>query len=305
MRHGTAASVDNPRLRWRRILLPALAWLIALGQSDFVDSAYFGVMLGFVFLGTWWTCRYLERHDLPVGFGLCFVLVPAVLISMDRGTVDVALAALCAGFAYYATTEAPSSSMYAVLALAPLARETGICLTAAFLLVSLRERKWRQALAAAATALPFLAWLLFLHAHTVPDRTVFASVIPLEGLVRRTLHPIQYALTSAWLKKADALDYLAVLGIWAALVATPPRWFSFDAIEGAALAFAATAVFLAQPQAWGEAYSFGRTMSPLLLSVALAGVRRHRWWTLAPIAMVLPRILFQLATEWRGIFKSA
>jgi hypothetical protein len=43
-------------------------------------------------------------------------------------------------------------------------------------------------------------------------------------------------------------------------------------------------------------------MSPLLLMVALAGVRRRRWWTLAPICMVLPRILFQLATEWRGVW---
>ena len=39
MRHGTASYVDNPRLRWRRILVPALAWLAALGQPDYVDSA--------------------------------------------------------------------------------------------------------------------------------------------------------------------------------------------------------------------------------------------------------------------------
>jgi hypothetical protein len=259
-------------------------------------------MLGFVFLGVYWTARYLERHNLPAAWGAAFVLVPAVLISMDRGTVDTPLAALCAGFALYTVAE-PSRRVYPVLALAPLARETGLCLIAAFLLVELRERHWRRALAGAATALPFLLWLLYLNAHTGPDRTVFASLIPLLGLVERTLHPMQYAVTSTWLRKAAALDYLAVLGIWAALIASPARWFSFDEIEGAALAFAATAVFLAQPQAWAEAYSFARTMSPLLLCVALAGVRRHRWWTLAPLPLVLPRILFQLATEWRDVWR--
>jgi hypothetical protein len=300
MRHGSAPFVDNPRLRWRRILVPALAWLGALGQSDFVDSAYFAVLLGFVFLGAYWLSRYLRRYNLPPGWGAAFTLVPAVLISMDRGTVDVALAALCVGFALYAVAE-PSWNIYPVLALAPLARETGICLIAAFAVVQLRRRNWRSALLAGAMGLPFCAWMLFLHSRTAPDYTVFASLLPLKGLVLRTVQPLQYATTSAWLRKAAALDYLAILGIWAALIATPSNWFSFDELEGAALAFAATALFLAQPQAWGEAYSFGRTMSPLLLCVALVGVRRRRWWTLAPLAMVLPRIVLQLATEWRGL----
>lgn len=300
MRHGSAAFVDNPRLRWRRILVPALAWFVALGQSDFVDSAYFGVLLGFVFLGAYWLGRFLRRYDLPPGWGAAFALVPAVLISIDRATVDVVLAALCVGFALYAVAE-PSWKVYPILALAPLARETGVCLLAAFALVQLRERRWSRALLAAGVALPALAWLLFLDARTRPDLTVFASFVPLKGLVIRTLQPIQYATTTPWLQKAAALDYLAVLGIWVALAATPSNWFSFDELEGAALAVAAVAVFLAQPQAWGETYSFGRTMSPLLVCVALAGVRKRKWWALAPLAMVLPRVVLQLATEWRGV----
>jgi hypothetical protein len=301
MRHGTAPYVDNPRLRWRRILVPALAWLAALGQRDFVDSAYFALLLAFVFLGAYWLARYLERYNLPPAWGAVFVLTPAVLISLDRATVDVALAALCVGFAFYGVAR-PSPLIYPILAAAPLARETGLCLTAAYVAVQLCKRNWRPAAIGAATVLPFLLWTLYLNAHTAADRTVFASLIPLQGLILRTIAPIQYATPTAWLHKAALLDFLAVLGIWAALAASPTNWFSFDELEGAALAFAATAIFLAQPQAWGEAYSFGRTMSPLLMCVALAGVRRRRWWTLAPLLMVLPRILFQLATEWRGVW---
>jgi hypothetical protein len=341
LRHGSAPYVDNPRLRWRRILVPAMAWLCALGQSDFVDSAYFAVVIGWVFLGVFWLSRYLERYNLPPQWGAVFALVPAVLISLDRATVDVALAALCVGFALYTAPlwggppgprpapwpacggPAPTRDMRVqgdprgpggpphkleqwtlclILALAPLARETGACLIVAYVVVQLRRRDWRAAGRGATTALPFLLWTLYLNAHTAGDHTVFASLMPLKGLVLRTLQPIQYATPTAWLRKAAVLDFLAILGIWAALLGSPTNWFSFDELEGAALAFAATALFLAQPQAWGEAYSFGRTLSPLLLTVALAGVRRRRWWTLAPICMVLPRILFQLAAEWRGVW---
>jgi len=301
MRQGTAPFVDNPRLRWRRILVPALAWLCALGQSDYVDSAYFALLLAFVFLGVYWSARFLERYNLPPAWGAAFILVPAVLISLDRATVDVALAALCAGFALYGVAT-PSPAVYAILAAAPLARETGACLIVAYVAVQLRKRNWTGAGLGAATALPFLLWTFYLNAHTAPDHTIFVSLIPLKGLILRTIAPIQYATPTAWLRKAAILDFLAILGIWVALLGSPTNWFSFDELEGAALAFAATAIFLAQPQAWGEAYSFGRTMSPLLICVALVGVRRRRWRALAPLLMVLPRILLQLATEWRGIW---
>jgi hypothetical protein len=192
--------------------------------------------------------------------------------------------------------------VYAILALAPLARETGACLIAAYVIVQLGRRNWLGAGLGLSASLPFLLWTLYLNAHTAPDHTIFASLVPLKGLVLRTLAPMQYATPTAWLHKAAVLDYLAILGIWAALLGSPTNWFSFDELEGAALAFAATAIFLAQPQAWGETYSFGRTMSPLLICVALVGVRRRRWWALAPLCMVLPRILLQLATEWRGVW---
>ena len=199
-----------------------------LGQSDFVDSAYFAVLLGFTALGVWWLSRYLARYNLPPRAGAAFLLVPAVLISLDRATVDVALAALCVGFALYAVAE-PSPKIYAILALAPLARETGACLIASFVLCASRAAmvRRRPGLAGRA-AVP--GWLLFLDAHTKADHTIFASLLPLKGLVVRTIHPIQYGITSAWLKKAAALDYLAVLGIWAALMASPTigfRWMNW------------------------------------------------------------------------------
>ena len=39
LRHGTAASLDSPVLRSRRILIPLMAWGLALGQPAVIDCA--------------------------------------------------------------------------------------------------------------------------------------------------------------------------------------------------------------------------------------------------------------------------
>ena len=95
-RRGFAANIDAPRFRYRRILVPALAWLVAAGRDQAVDAAYIGVTIGFVLLGAWW----MAQAGRP-WMALTFALVPAVLVSIDRLTVDVALAALCVGFVLY------------------------------------------------------------------------------------------------------------------------------------------------------------------------------------------------------------
>ena len=43
--------LDFQRLRYRRILVPGLAYLLALGDQSRIDSAYRLVILGFVLLG--------------------------------------------------------------------------------------------------------------------------------------------------------------------------------------------------------------------------------------------------------------
>src|SRR6266545_227553 len=180
---GTQKYVDNPRLRWRRILVPGLAFLLALGNAQYVDTAYVCVVLGFVFLGSYWLGR--------TTYAPAFLLVPAVLVSLDRMTVDVALAALCVAFALY-----PDSwKIYPVLAAAPLARETGVVLALAY---AIAKRK-PQVLVALA---PAAAWAAYVAAHTAPDHTPWISPLPFAGLITRTLHPWPYRTDTSWLLKA-------------------------------------------------------------------------------------------------------
>jgi hypothetical protein len=117
--------VDSPELRWRRILVPGLAHILALGQPGWIDSAYVAVALAAIFLGVYWLAGFSRLHDLPAYFGLAFLAVPAVLVAIERMTVDVALAALAVGFIYYGR-EGPMWAFYTMLMLAPLARETGL-----------------------------------------------------------------------------------------------------------------------------------------------------------------------------------
>src|SRR5688500_10270411 len=87
---GWEGYVDNPRLRWRRIAVPALASIF----GPAVHWAFIGIQLAFVFFGAWWLSLYAQRVGLTAVVGLAFVLVPATLVSIDRMTIDLALAAL-------------------------------------------------------------------------------------------------------------------------------------------------------------------------------------------------------------------
>jgi len=302
LRAGTQQYVDNPRLRWRRILVPALAWLLAAGDSDYIDSTYVIVVLAFIFLGVYWLSAYSARLAVHPAFGLLFLLAPAVLVSIDYFTVDVALAALCCALALYGSADR-SWRVFLMLALAPLARETGITFIAAYILASTWRRMWRGVLLGLLAACPYLVWLTWLARHTGPDFTPFVSWPPFHGLIARTLHPVQYVLSTTWLKEAAVLDYLAVLGIWTAVALTARLvWRKPDLLFFAAALF--TAIFVAFvnfPDVWSQATSFTRTMSPLVIWLALIGMAQHSWLYFLPWALTCPRLLFQLGPEWRGI----
>jgi len=95
--------VDAPRLRYRRILLPGLAYLLAIGQGRFIDAAYIGLVLASISLGwlarpvvrgrrqfTWWiSAWYLEpaHYDLPwpgalIGSGLDYAALAGIGVAV-------------------------------------------------------------------------------------------------------------------------------------------------------------------------------------------------------------------------------
>jgi hypothetical protein len=200
------------------------------------------------------------------------------------------------GFAVYLDTP---RKLYAVLALAPLARETGIILLASYCLWLAIQRDWKKMVLYATAAIPWIGWSAFVNSNTAADHTRFLGP-PLAGIAGRTLHPVQFSLTSAWLRQAALFDYLAVVAIWIALLLVLRLAWQRRAgpLDLAVYGYAALAAILAQPQIWGDAYSLSRTQTPLLLCLALAGRSR---WHLLPLLLPLPRILLQFAPQWREI----
>src|SRR5215469_5863027 len=89
-------------LRYRRILVPVLAFALALGHSAWIDPAYELVCLFSIALGVYWSCRATVKAGLSPFLGLLLLAFPAVLISVDRMVIDGALAALTVAFLLHA-----------------------------------------------------------------------------------------------------------------------------------------------------------------------------------------------------------
>jgi hypothetical protein len=302
---GLSAHIDMPRTRYRRILVPGFAYLLAAGEDRYIDTAYLAVMLGFVFLGAYWLGRYFVLSHHHPAWSLSFGLVPAVVISLDRLTVDLALAALCVGFAYY-TQRARGWQLYLVLVAASLVRETGLLLPAACTLSCLWQRQWRNAILAVTAVLPAFAWYFFVSQNTPAVTSNYISPVPLSGYVARLLHPTAYAEGPAIYWIATVLDYLALLSVPVAfaLAFYLFKRRPFGPVETAMVLFALLGIFVGGSEGvWTEVYSFGRSLGPLPLLAALHGVSSGSWELALPMLATLPRIGFPIGSQLVGILR--
>lgn len=306
--------VDAPRLRYRRILVPAAAHVLALGRPQWIDAAYRLVVLVCVFMGTYWTATYAALAGRSAAWGMAFVLLPAVIISAERMTVDVALAALTAAFAVYGQRERPWA-LFAVLALASLARETGVLLTLAACVTSAVRKDARRAALALLALAPAAAWYAFVHTRTRPYDYPTPHV-PLSGIVGALRTPTPAPVVRAgqvgeWWRatilQKPALDRLALLGAIASFVLAVYCWVRRRPLTGlgtAAALFAVLGILVQRPDNWLHVYDFGRVYSPLLLLLALRGLQEGNAWAALPWALMLPRILVELAMPIVGVLRA-
>ena len=304
LQRGFASFCDNPRYRYQRILVPGLAFLVALGQDAHIDAAYLVLIWLWIFLGAYWLGRFAVLRGYPAWFGLAFALAPSVLVSVDRLTVDVALAACCVGFVLFIAEES-DLKLYAVLAAVPLARESGVFLLAAWCIWLAVQRQWRRALIFTTALIPAACWFLYVRLHTPPDDVHRLLWLPFAGIVTRVLNPYAYPFGGGVRILALGLDLLALAGIagavgWAIYRAMRRTW------QPAAIAlylFALLAITLEGGDLWAEVYGFGRTLTPLVLLAALDGLTVG---TVAPSLAMLaidPRIGLQLAVQILGVVR--
>jgi hypothetical protein len=315
MRRGYARYIDGPAQRYHRILVPALAYLLVAGHQPWIDASYIAVIAIFVLLGAYWISRWAVSVGRHPGWALGFLLVPATLISMDRMTVDVALAAFTVAFALYWQT-GDWTKLFVVLLLACLVRETGALLAAGCCLAELINRRLVRAAIWASAVLPGLAWYVFIL-RTVPARaqrthfgvpTWFAKKLGLgifQAIFQQPHYPLP-RLLDAVARAADVIALTAILlaSIMAILLL---RMHPLDPSAIAAVLFVALVIVLTDPVYWAELNEYARVLSPLLLLVAMgsmAGAGRVPWWTgLVPAILVDLRLGMQFASAASGIVR--
>jgi hypothetical protein len=314
-RYGLNAYMDLAPLRYQRILVPGLAWLLAAGRPQLIDVSYIAVIFGFVWLGAWWLARLADARGLHPAWGaVAFSLMPATLISVNRMTVDVALAAFCAGFVWYAYQDSPRC-LYMIAVLAPLVRETGVLLTAAACLYALLNRRWLRAMLFATAAAPTWLWYRFVGGHldTVGPfkATPHLDAIPFSGFLNPFLGIVQefgqlpnYPVPPAAKHFAQSLDVLALIGV---VVATGFAFWQARRARSqpeslAAALFALLVVGLSYQQFWVDINGYGRTATPLVLMVAMRAASGESLWTLAPCAILDLRLSVQLGSQtWTAL----
>ncbi|HEY3444098.1 MAG TPA: methyltransferase [Paludibaculum sp.] len=292
----TARSIDVPRLRYTRILVPALSYVVALGQQDWIDPSFHAISLLAFGLGAWWLACYASLTGANRYWGLAFLLIPAVLISLDRSTVDVMFLAFCCGFSYYAA-RASSAGIYAVIVLATLNRDTGFLLWGAYGLHLLINRRWTRAGIFGTAALPAVAWHLIVRANTQADFPSLGLATSAHAIWDHLLKPAHYEFPSQIANLAVALDYVSLAGVALAIVLVLVRVFrEYDNPSVlAAAAFVALPFTVGGHLAWHDPFAYPRTLSPMLLFLGLAAMKSRSWLGYVPLLLVLPRILMELA----------
>lgn len=291
-RRGLSRWIDVPEVRYQRILLPLGAWLLAGGSDNYIDPAYYTLVLLFVFLGGYWTSRYAAMHERHPLFGLVFLLVPSVLVSLERLTVEIALAALTAGFAVY-WKRGPRWKTYLILVAAVLTRETGLFLVGAYVFWFLAAKDWRRAAGFLSSASPGLLWIGFIS--SAPQEMVVEVVGPSHstgrylGLIRRLWTPLRAAyeqLVPAERIIAQVTDEIAIVGMILACVfgvVMAIRRYP-DALALTAALSGLSAVFLVGSLGfWISPVGYTRPFSSLFVVLALWAVTQRRFWFLVPL----------------------
>jgi hypothetical protein len=302
LRKGSAQAISDAPFRYQRILVPLLAWLLAFGQDQWIHAAYFTVILAFVFLGVYWVSLFAPRMGLAPAWGLAFLLTPAAITSIDRMTVDIALAALAAAFLLY-VKEKPDWRILVILVLAALTRETGAVLAAGYAIYLFTRKNLAGGLLVTSTAAPAALWFLYLSGRQKSALPHFVNLIPLHTYFFRLIHPRHYRLPPIEQLAVRAFDVIAFLGIalalcYAARLLIQRAW---DPRSAALYALALSAIFLGTGGVWFDAYAYGRVLTPFLLLTALLSTGIRPLVAFLPMLLLDTRIALNFGSQIMGI----
>jgi hypothetical protein len=184
--------MDLPGYRYSHIVYPMLARAVALGHADWVAAALLLINVLAVAAGTYLVARLLVRSGRPAALALLYAAFPGVLLSFETDVSEplayalVALGLLLLGDWSDRRAVALSAVVFAV---AGLTRESTLIVPVAVAVVHVISRErgaLTRALGLVATAaLPYAAWIAFLHWWLGPigNSPVYnVGLLPFSGL---------------------------------------------------------------------------------------------------------------------------
>lgn len=305
---SASQSFDSVRLRYGRILIPAVAYLLAGGRAEWVDGAYVCVVWSCFFLGAYWLARLAVLSGRSPLWGLAMGLLPASVVSMDRLTVDIGLAALSVGFVLLLATGRTGWQLYLLLVAAGLTRDSGLLLAAGLVIWLMVRKDWKRAILFSTTAVPALAWYAYVASKAPAQSGDQHLAWPLLAPLQFALSPMPYPFAPSMTLLLQALDLLAVCGVLLALgwslwllrpkTASPERWTM-------ALFSIAVQIQWQWPN-WREAsYGLPRVLTPMLVLLAMEAFRGSSRWAYLPLVLMLPRVGMELASQTLSIIRGA
>jgi hypothetical protein len=290
--------IDAPRLRYRRILVPGSAYLLAAGNQSLIDWTYFTNYLLLVALGTWCLAKLACTEARSALWGFLFLITPATLVGLERMTVDTALAALALA-ALLAARAQRWLLLWLSLAGAMLAKETGILLIAAVVLWLARQGKYRLAAALSSSLLPVAAWYLFVQSHATRDLSLsdFSLFTAYLASLQPPLNPgvLPIVFRFATLAAVAAILWATVRSV---IIAFRNRFTDLAPLF--CMAFALVVLAYQNRDSWAEPNGFARIYSPLLVCLIAATWRQGFTQTLVIFGAAACPAVMQLGIHLAG-----
>lgn len=266
---------EEQAYRYQRPLYGWLGWAASGGQRAAVGWALVVVTVASVVLLVYVTATWLDARGADPRWGLAVIALPGAFVDLTWvGPEALGTALVVLGLLRWLRPDRPGPvdpagvagtrpdlAAVALFAAAGLARETLLVVPFVLMVLALRGRRWPHAVAAAATAVPYLAWVAFLVVRigslptgSVPGRT---SAVPLGGLA---------AEIGGW-GPADLAFAAVMIGLAVAALVVG-RDSGLRPIIGAQVALA---TLLGAP-VWHRFPDYGRVLLPLSVLSLLAVV---------------------------------
>jgi hypothetical protein len=271
----TMRAFDAPVYRAGRILIPLLAWLLALGHASPAIIVYQLLCWGLGVAAVFLVARWLAAEGRSPWWALPLLCSAGLAAAMIRSTPDAAaLALLLAALLLHARGRFVPAVVMAVAAV--LARETSYLVALAIALEELwRRRVTRAAAFVLIPLVPLAAWHLYLRSVLGPPRPSGVSrfTTPFAWVPEKL--PVVFAASGiSWQEVFGLLAIAATTVAFILLASRPTTW---AAPELAFLAFGALGLVLTD-RVYVETWGYARILIALPFLASLVAERQRSAW---------------------------